>query len=181
MYQSKNTNKWKQLKKLSKMHINEMIEAVLSDSGIDKDVWLDILKKFVFQAVDSVKPSSRYLDDGMDFNSFVDIVILENKDEKKSQYINGCVFNKNLADRQMPNTVRNPKILLLKGSLGFMRDVEEWYDNKDKVIYTDINSVVNQEDIFFEILEEKILSIGPNVIITEKDISFKALEMLRKN
>lgn len=82
----------------------------------------------------------------------------------------------------MPNNIRDPKILLLKGSLGFMRELEEWQNNNEKdTIYTDITSVVNQEDLFLKILEDKILNIGPDVIITEKDISFKAIEMLRKN
>jgi hypothetical protein len=45
----------------------------------------------------------------------------------------------------------------------------------------DINSVINQEDHYVQILEEKIKLISPNVIITEKDISFKILEVLRKN
>lgn len=69
-----------------------MIDQTINESGIDKDKWLNILKKYVFLAVDQIKPSSRYLDDGMDFNSFVDVLILDSKDEKKSQYINGCVL-----------------------------------------------------------------------------------------
>ena len=57
---------------------------------------------------------------------------------------------KNLADKRMPRQINNPKILLLKGSLGFMRDMDEEQQ------YMDINSVVNQEDHYFQILEEKI-------------------------
>ena len=144
--------------------------------------WSDNLRKFVIQAVDSVKPSSRYLDDKMDFNSYVDVLLLDHKDEKKSQYINGCVLAKNLADKRMPTLIRNPSILLLKGSLGFMRDFDGVGGSKDKEdIYTDITTVVQQEDLFVAILEEKIKMINPSVIITEKDISFKTLEVLRRN
>lgn len=42
-------------------------------AGIDKNVWGVYLHKFVLLAVDSVKPSSRYLKDSMDFNKYVDI------------------------------------------------------------------------------------------------------------
>jgi chaperonin GroEL (HSP60 family) len=77
------------------------------------------------QAVDSVKPSSRYLKDDMDFNKYVNIELLDYKDNTKSQYVNGCVLMKNLADRRMPHELDNPKILLLQGSLGFMREYED--------------------------------------------------------
>ena len=82
----------------------------------------------------------------------------------------------------MPTMIRNPNILLIKGSLGFMRDQDNSSEFNDKTeLYTDITSAVNQEDLFVAILEEKIRTINPNVIITEKDISFQTLEILRRN
>ena len=104
------------------------------------------------------------------FNKFVEIELLDYKDTSKSEYVNGCVFMKNLADRRMPRTLSNPKILLLKGSLGFMSEHD-----------VDITSMINQEDIYVRILEEKIKLISPNIIITEKDISFKVLDILQQN
>jgi len=64
----------------------------------------------------------------MDFNKYVDILLLDFKNETKSQYINGCVIMKNLADKRMPHTFKDPKILLLRGSLGFMRDTSSEED-----------------------------------------------------
>lgn len=90
-------------------------------ANLDDATWGPYLHKFVIQAVDSVKPSSRYLKDSMDFNKFVEIQLLDHSDASKSQYVNGCVVMKNLADRRMPRRFENPSILLLKGSLGFMR------------------------------------------------------------
>ena len=88
---------------------------------------------------------------------------------------------KNLADKRMPHMLKNPTVLLLKGSLGFMRDFDEDEAPSRQEIYMDINSVINQEDHYVGILEEKIKMIRPSVIVTEKDISFKVLEVLRKN
>ena len=113
----------------------------------------------------------------MDFNTYVDILLLDHKNEQKSQYINGCVYAKNLADKRMPHLIKNPSILLLKGSLGFMREFEN--DNEHSISYTDINSIINQEELFVNIISEKIMMTKPNVIVTEKDISFKMLEVLR--
>ena len=56
-----------------------------------------------------------------------------------------------------------------------MRD----FDEPDNEIYTDIHSAINQEDHHVSILIEKIKMIRPNVIVTEKDISFKILDKLR--
>ena len=65
----------------------------------------------------------------MDINEYVDIQMVDYRDETKSSYINGCVFMKNLAGKKMPKTKDKPKILLLKGSLGFMK---EFSDHPDK-------------------------------------------------
>lgn len=42
-----------------------------------------------------------------------------------SQCVNGCVLLKNLAEKSMPKFIKNPKILLLWGSLGFMKNFED--------------------------------------------------------
>jgi len=44
----------------------------------------------------------------------------------------------------------------------------------------DINSVISQEDQYVEILKQKLENIKPNVVITEKEISFKVLEVLKE-
>lgn len=149
------------LKDLSKEHIIEIVRKELIRGKHDNDIWGGLIRKFVLQAVDSVKPSSRYLKDDMDFNKYVDIELLDYKDNSKSQYVNGCVLMKNLADRRMLHNIDNPKILLLKGSLGFMREFEDHtnHNSKNKVqqeLYIDINSAIDQEDHYVQILQDKI-------------------------
>ena len=82
----------------------------------------------------------------MDFNHFVDILLIDYKNESESRYVNGCVFLKNLADKRMPRKFENPKILLLQGALGFMKDFDDKSDAlqiaKDE-IYVDISAVIN--------------------------------------
>jgi hypothetical protein len=57
--------------------------------------------EFVKTAVDNVKPSSRLLNDTIDFNHFIKIKIINYTDNSKSAYINGIVMSKNLADKRM--------------------------------------------------------------------------------
>jgi len=82
----------------------------------------------------------------MDFNQFVDILLVDYKDESESRYVNGCVFLKNLAEKRMPKKFENPKILLLQGGLGFMKDFEDQSDALHlamEQMYVDINAVIN--------------------------------------
>ena len=75
-----------------------------------------------------MKPSSRILNDSMNINSFIKIKIINYHDNSKSNYINGIVLSKNLADRRMDTSINNPKILLLRDSLGFIKDEGDYMD-----------------------------------------------------
>lgn len=69
--------RWRRLKLLSKYHICQIVSELISQAHVDWK-WEPYLQKFVIRAVDSVKPSSRYLKDSMDFNQYVDIQIVDN-------------------------------------------------------------------------------------------------------
>mmetsp|Transcript_29352 Transcript_29352/g.44245 ORF Transcript_29352/g.44245 Transcript_29352/m.44245 type:complete len:83 (+) Transcript_29352:247-495(+) len=58
----------KKLKELARYHIDRVVEDVMEENGIDKDIWGGFLHEFVLKAVTSVRPSSRYSNDTMDFN-----------------------------------------------------------------------------------------------------------------
>lgn len=58
----------------------------------------------------------------MNFNSYVKIKIINWLDNSKSDYINGVVMSNNLADKRMLTAIETPRILILKDSLGFVRD-----------------------------------------------------------
>jgi hypothetical protein len=64
--------------------------------------------EFVSTAVDNVKPSSRLLNDPIDFNNFIKIKIINYADNSRSSYINGIVMSKNLADKRMLDKIQNP-------------------------------------------------------------------------
>lgn len=90
----------------------------MKNNNIDLDKWGNKLLEFVGNAVESVKPSSRLLGDDMNFNNYIKIKIINYKDNSKSVYVNGVVLSKNLADKRMEHKKDNPRILLLKDSLG---------------------------------------------------------------
>lgn len=68
----------------------------------------------MLQVAENVRPSSRLLNDRLDFNHYVDVKIIEWKDNSMSQMINGVVMSKNLAHRSMQASLTEPSVLVLK-------------------------------------------------------------------
>jgi len=127
----------------------------------------------VQKAVDEVRPSSRHLNDSMNFNSFIKIKIINWHDNSKSAYINGVVLNKNLADKRMDGLINDPSILLLKDSVGTTKG--------EGPNLTEIQSIVDQENSWIEIIKSKLTQVKPNIIIVEKDVGYKILDVLRES
>ena len=125
------------------------------------------------KAVDEVRPSSRHLNDSMNFNSFIKIKIINWHDNSKSAYINGVVLNKNLADKRMDGLINDPSILLLKDSVGTTKG--------EGPNLTEIQSIVDQENSWIEIIKSKLTQVKPNIIIVEKDVGYKILDVLRES
>ena len=57
-------------------------------------------------------------------------------DNSKSTYVNGIVMSKNIADKRMKTKIVDPKILLLKDSLGSLK-------SEGGGLLTDISSVID--------------------------------------
>lgn len=109
------------LKEYSIHHIQQIVSDIISQYKIDSKKWGPKMLEFVQTAVDNVRPSSKSLNDSMNFNSFIKIKIINWIDNSKSAYINGVVLSKNIADKRMKGKIDDPSILLLKESVGTMR------------------------------------------------------------
>ena len=135
--------------------------------GLSFQKWEKILTTFVMKAVEQVKPSSRMLGDSMDINECIKIKIIDWKDNTRSSYINGLVLSKSISNNRMAKVIDDPRILLLKDSLG-----------EEEV--QDLASVLDVEDHIIKIIQKKLEQINPNLVIIEKDISVKLMRILRE-
>lgn len=104
----------------------------------------------------------------MDFNHFIKIKIINYEDNSKSEYINGIVLSKNIADKRMKTNIPNPKILLVKDSI-----------STDQSEGTSLQTLIEQENNWINIIKEKLTQVKPNIIIVEKDVGYKILDVLR--
>ena len=149
-----------------------MIDDVIVEHKIDSFRWRKIMANCTKHAVMTIRPSSRLLNDSIDFNSFIKIVTIHHNNQEKCQYINGVVFKKDVASRRMRTSIENPKILLLNGSLGYVQETDG---------HVDMQAEINQQESFINIIRRKIQKVKPDIIFVEKDASRLALQTLEED
>ena len=132
-----------------------------------------MLTNFVMKAVEQVKPSSRMLGDSMDINEYVKVKIIDWKDNSRSSYINGIVMSKSIASKRMQSTIVNPRILLL-------RALDQDEARNPNFTIPDLATKIEVEGHADKILEQKLTKIDPNLVIIQKDISVKLMNMMRE-
>jgi 1-phosphatidylinositol-3-phosphate 5-kinase len=118
-------------------HIQHMIDQVISDFGIDSSRWRKMIVRSTQNAVQTIRPSSRLLNDSIDFNSFIKIITLQYPNQDKCQYVNGVVFKKDVAHRRMLTEIDNPRVLILGNALGYVQDDDHMID---------LSAEINQEN-----------------------------------
>lgn len=144
----------------------------MDEFKINKQRWNEHLLKYMVTAVKNIKPSTRMLRDSIDINKYIKIFLFEWRDQEKCQYVNGVVFNKNVAHKRMATEIDQPKILLITNSLGYVGEEEG---------FLDLETVVRQEEHYVQIILSKIKNIEPDLILVEKDISRLVLDTLMQD
>ena len=127
----------------SKRHICKIVCEQLFVHDLSAKKWEKFLTDFVMKAVEQVKPSSRMLGDSMDINECIKIKIIDWKDNSRSSYINGLVLSKSISNNRMAKIIDDPRILLLKDSLG-----------EEEV--PDLASKLDVDDHIIKILQQKL-------------------------
>jgi len=155
---------WNKLDGFGKQHIEQIVENQMRIHNVPAKKWGWRLSGFVQKAVDSVKPSSRILNDSMNFNQFIKIKIIKARDEERSSYINGVVMSKDLADKRMTDVIQKPTILLLKDSLMYQQvEIENAYEQHD-----------------LDIVRQQLIQLNPSIVIVQKDVPTKLINLLRE-
>lgn len=132
-------------------------------SNLALDKWHDKVFGFLVKAAERVRPSSRLLNDSMDFNNYVKIKIIEWKDNSLTKYVHGIVMSKNVSHTQMPTQFKNPSIMVLY---------------KLEIGQSDIKSEIDQEGGLLKILMKKIDQFKPDIIFVERDVPYKVMQCM---
>ncbi|KAG0242758.1 hypothetical protein B0O80DRAFT_460532 [Mortierella sp. GBAus27b] len=151
----------------SLQHMRRLLGQLLARSEIDNaDEWEEVIMKVVLKVSNSIQILR-----SMDVLNAVKLKRIPGGTAQDTLYINGVVFTKNLAHKQMSRTLHNPRILILKFALEYQR-VENHFIS--------LEPIVNQEKEYLQHLVARIIGLSPHIIVVEKTVSRLALELLLK-
>jgi hypothetical protein len=111
------------------------------------------------------------LGDMIDIRPYVNVKSIPGGSMDECMYVAGVVARKQVAHRQMRQRIRQPRLMLLAGSLQFQR-VEQQMSSLD--------TLLEQERRYLEILVQKIANLKPDLLLVRKSVSRQAQELLRK-
>ncbi|KAL6845628.1 hypothetical protein ACP4OV_025123 [Aristida adscensionis] len=139
----------------------------LSNGGTDKS-WLDIVASLSWHAALLVKPDANS-GNAMDPGLYVKVKRIASGSCQQSEVVNGLVFKKSAAHKQMRASIKDPKLLLLKGSLGHSSSG-----------LSSINSMKQENEQLEKTLSEIIVKCRPDVILVERAVSRNVNEYIQK-
>jgi 1-phosphatidylinositol-3-phosphate 5-kinase len=136
-----------------------------------KTLWKGVIVQLVREVVAFVDPDVR-AGDSLDIRPYVKLKVIPGGQLADNAFVNGIVFRKNVSHKKMAMPRSNPRILLLEGGIDFQRE---------DCRISSLDTLIEQEDKYTEILVEKIMTLKPDIILVGKSVARKAQEMLSEN
>lgn len=150
------------LQQIHKKFQTELLKQLLKIKNVNSE-WFDIVMPLVWECVDLVRPDVKHDNDSMDIRNYIKIKKMPESGERSSQIINGLVFTKNLAHKNMKTEIVNPKVLLLRSSIEYQR-TEEKLCSLEPVFTAESQYLKNY-------CSKLLLRQNPNVLIVEKSVA----------
>ncbi|KAH6780396.1 hypothetical protein C2S52_011633 [Perilla frutescens var. hirtella] len=140
--------------------ISQLVKSVgVNLSGEHGEDWVDIVTSLSWEAAAFVKPST-HQGKAMDPDKYVKIKCIATGLRSQSQLIKGLVFKRHAAHKHMPTKYKNPRLLLIHGSLDLSSGGLSSFD-----------SMQQQEKSNLKTIVEMIENCHPNVILVERSVS----------
>ncbi|KAM0913984.1 hypothetical protein ACQ4PT_011814 [Festuca glaucescens] len=139
----------------------------LSDGGTD-NAWLDIVASLSWHAALLVKPDDN-VGNSMDPGLYVKVKCIASGSCQQSEVINGLVFKKSAAHKQMRANIKHPKLLILQGAIGNF-----------STGLSSMNSMKQESEQLEKTLSDVIGKCHPDVILVEKAVSRNVNEYVQK-
>ena len=139
----------------------EILKQLLKLKNVSFE-WLDIILPLISKCVDLVKPDVKHDNDCMDIRHYIKIKKLPGESKKDCRIVNGLVFTKNIAHKQMKKEMKNPKILLLRSSIEYTRS--------EKLVA--LEPIYTAESQYLKNYCSKLLlKQNPDILIVEKSVA----------
>ncbi|KAL5017949.1 hypothetical protein ScPMuIL_003671 [Solemya velum] len=156
------------LRVANKEHLHSLIQQLLTNAGLSHS-WENIIIGTMDVVGRFVRPDVKDEGDDMDIRAYVQVKKIPGGNKDQTSLIHGVMFTKNVAHKKMRQQIRNPKILLLKGSIEYQR-----VENK----FSSLEPQILQEGEFLKHSVAKIAALHPDIILVEKTVSRLAQNFL---
>ncbi len=99
------------------------------------------------------------------------MIVIPGGSVRDCAYLSGVMFRKTVSHKRMAKELSRPRLLLLSGGIEFTRT-----ENR----IASLETLLEQEDVYTEILVSKILKLQPQLVLVGKSVSRKAQELFLK-
>ncbi|XAR52497.1 1-phosphatidylinositol-3-phosphate 5-kinase [Bertholletia excelsa] len=155
-------------------HFRALVSQLLQGEGIKLDKaggsgdWLDIITKVAWQAANFVRPDTSR-GGSMDPGDYVKVKCVASGIPSQTALVKGVVCTKNIKHKRMTSQYKNPRLLLLGGSLEFQRVPNQ---------LSSFDTLLEQEIDHLKQVVLRIEAHHPNVLLVEKSVSSYAQQYL---
>ena len=144
-----------------------MLEQVIARADLpNRSEWHNVLGDLLLKTTQQLSPNVRN-GDSMDVRRLIKIKKVPGGRPRDSEYIEGLVITKNLADKNMARTLSNPRIMIISFPIDFTR-----VDHQ----YVSLDPLVQQERGYLRKLANRIIELRPQIIICERSVSRLAID-----
>jgi hypothetical protein len=164
------------LQQRSSLHLDSIVDRLVKTAtSIEPEkiaLWKSTILYLVREVVSHVDPNVK-LGDSLDIRDYAKVKIIPGGFMDENSYIDGVVFRKNVAHKNMikNSTKSNPRILLISEGIDFQKS-----DYK----LSSLDTLIEQEDKYFDLMVEKIMFLKPDLLLVGKSVARSAQELLFK-
>lgn len=150
--------------------VQSLLHSEVERSKLDP-TWLDLIPEAADEIINTLALDHKFRMDAMDIRKHVKIKNVPS-DVRSIRVKNGVSFTNNVTRKGMATHIKNPKILLVTGSIALQR-------NEEKFVSLDRLSLLEAE--YVRKITDTIVAWGPDVIMVENSICKPVQDILQKN
>ena len=146
-----------------------LLEKLLMLQDLSPAYWREVLTQVLWTDLD-LEQMLCSRDVELDISNRIKVKKIPGGNLSEIQVLRGEVFSNHVIRKDMPLEIENGRILLVKGSIAFHRDVSK---------YVTLENLLALEEEYVKKTCSKIISFKPDLIIVEHSVTRRAQEILK--
>ncbi|KAI5268226.1 hypothetical protein E4T47_07789 [Aureobasidium subglaciale] len=160
-----------ELNRASLQHVERLLTQLLKESKIPRRKhWQKALMPILLQCPNDVDPDVQNGDD-MDIRNYIKIKKVPGGKPGDTSYVSGVVFSKNIALKGMRRSFVRPRIVIITFAIEYARHNHH---------FMSLQPVMDQEKEYLENLVGRIVTLKPQILLVQRNVSGLALNMLHE-